>query len=242
MLLNTSAAADASREFLGIECPHPHALRSLEARTGGRTGISFDGAQVREFVSLIGLPLMVLSIDSTKQRASPEARTCTTVDEVVAAARAWNKEKRNLYWLPNDTALTGKKPAKIDMTAARYAWADCDPDIKQHGSYEAARNHLLTTHAAKLAPSASFVIDSGNGLQAFFKLATPLSLAGGFACDRRSESDTRWRRRSEMRNDSCSAELFGACCRWHRWAVSGASKGARRASADAPGAARFRKG
>ncbi|WP_165987997.1 hypothetical protein [Caballeronia sp. SBC1] len=61
-------------------------------------------------------------------------------------------------------------------------------------------------------------------------------------CERRSESDTGWRRRSEMRNDSCSAELFGACCRRHRWAVSGASKGARRASADAPGAARFRKG
>jgi hypothetical protein len=31
-------------------------------------------------------------------------------------------------------------------------------------------------------------------------------------CGRRSESDTRWRRRSEMRNDSCSAGQSGACC------------------------------
>lgn len=136
--------------------------------------------QVREFVSLVGLPFMVLRIDSTKSHAIPEARTCTTADEVVAVVREWNPKKRNLYWLPNDTAVTGKKPAKIDMTAARYAWADCDPDIERHGSYEAARNHLLTTHAARLAPIASVLIDSGNGVQAFFKLDAPLSLAGGY--------------------------------------------------------------
>jgi hypothetical protein len=142
---------------------------------------SFDEAEVREFVSLIGLPFMVLCIDSTKSHAAPRARTCATADEVVATVQEFNAKRYNVYWLPNETVLTDKKPAKIDMTAARYLWADCDPDIKQHGSYEAARNHLLTTHAAKLALSASFLIDSGNGLQAFFKLATPLSFAEGFA-------------------------------------------------------------
>ena len=50
------------------------------------------------------------------------------------------------------------------------------------------------------------------------------------------------RRRSETRNDSGSAELFSACCRRHRWLAPGASEGARRASADAPGAACFRRG
>ncbi len=65
------------------------------------------------------------------------------------------------------------------MTVARFAWADCDPDIRRFGSYDAARAHLTGTHAARLEPVASFVIDSGNGLQAFFRLVQPVELPAG---------------------------------------------------------------
>ncbi|MEX3784902.1 DUF5906 domain-containing protein [Paraburkholderia sp. BR14374] len=136
-----------------------------------RVGLSADEVQIREFVSLIGLPLLVLGIDSTDAGRPLVACTCDTADEVVSHACEWNAKRRNIYWLPNRATVRDKKPSKHEIAAARYVWADCDPDIRAYGSYRAARNHLLTTCAAKLAPVASFVIDSGNGLQAFFELA-----------------------------------------------------------------------
>jgi Protein of unknown function (DUF3631) len=142
-----------------------------------------DDAVIRHFVSLarpLGGQLMLLHISD--QGSPPQARTFLVPAETIALiewARHHNAEHRNIYWLPNDTALTGKKPAKNNMTEARYAWVDCDPDIDGFGSYDAARAHLTGVHFNKLAPIASFVIDSGNGLQAFFRLPEPVSLPDG---------------------------------------------------------------
>ncbi|SOE81320.1 hypothetical protein SAMN05446927_4598 [Caballeronia arationis] len=186
-------AADASHDFPGPICSSetggPEALADgsvtgerlhsvagvVDRAADGKVDMSFDEAQVRVFVSLIGLPCMVLRIDAT-QPSAPHARTCATIDEVVASVREWNPKKWNIYWLPNVATVVDKKPTKQNIVTARHVWADCDPDIKQHSTYEAARQHLLTTHADKLAPIASFVIDSGNGLQAFFKLTEQLPL------------------------------------------------------------------
>ncbi len=61
-------------------------------------------------------------------------------------------------------------------------------------------------------------------------------------CGRRSESDARWRRRSEIRNDLVLQNGLLTTSRGADKQVSGASEGARRASADSPGAARFLRG
>jgi predicted P-loop ATPase len=92
-----------------------------------------------------------------------------------------NASKRNLYWLPNETALRNKKPTKEHMTRALFAWADCDPDIAKYGSYGEARGHLLNQHAPYLQRIATFVVDSGNGLQALFRLDEPLELPEGLS-------------------------------------------------------------
>ncbi|SAL49955.1 hypothetical protein AWB67_02289 [Caballeronia terrestris] len=193
--LNSTAAADALRELADTDCPREvsvleapteapmtrecfgHVAGPVDRVALAGAGMSFDEAEVRKFVALVGLPLMLLGIDSITPPAL-QARTCTTADEVVAAVREWNPKKWNIYWLPNVAIIGDKKPGKQDVMTARYVWADCDPNIKQHGSFEAARDHLLTTHAAKLAPIASLLIDSGNGLQAFFKLDAPFPLFG----------------------------------------------------------------
>jgi energy-coupling factor transporter ATP-binding protein EcfA2 len=113
------------------------------------------------------------------QGGAPQARTFfmpTETDALAEWVSQHNAERRNIYWQPNDTAQRNSKPGKADMTAARLAWADCDPDIDRFGSYDAARAHLTGEHAATLRPVASFVIDSGNGLQAFFRLPEPVAL------------------------------------------------------------------
>jgi hypothetical protein len=141
---------------------------------------SVDEQEVCDFVHMIGLPFTVLAIDPQRSNSRPVARTCAHADEVVAFIRSRNPDGQNIYWLPNEASVQDKKPARDDIAFAHFAWADCDPDIKKHGSYEAARRHLLTQHAPMLeSAGASFVIDSGNGLQPFFRLAKPMSLAHG---------------------------------------------------------------
>jgi|GEM_PF-5173690 len=140
-------------------------------------GYGCDEQMIREFISLIGLPIMLLSIDSTHSGAAPVARTCESVEHAVRVACEWNAKRRNIYWLPNVSTVRDQKPSKQNIESARYFWVDCDPKISDHGSYQAARQHLLTTHAGKLERIASFLIDSGNGVQAFFKLDQPFPLA-----------------------------------------------------------------
>ncbi|TAM08291.1 MAG: hypothetical protein EPN70_00690 [Paraburkholderia sp.] len=135
---------------------------------------------LRQFIQLArpsGGALTLLHIAAAG--GAPQARTFDVpaeLDALIEYARQHNAARSNIYWLPNAAACRDRKPAKGDMTAARFAWADCDPDIKRFGSYDAARVHLTGTHAAQLEPVASFVIDSGNGLQAFFRLAQPVAL------------------------------------------------------------------
>jgi hypothetical protein len=140
-------------------------------------GYGFDEQVTRHFISLIDLPIMLLSIDSTVDSAAPIARTCETIEQAVRITHVWNAKRCNVYWLPNVSVVDDKKPRKQDIVSARYFWVDCDPDVGAHGSYQAAREHLLSTHAAKLESTASFVIDSGNGVQAFWKLDEPFLLS-----------------------------------------------------------------
>lgn len=126
------------------------------------------------------------------QGGSPKSRTFVVPeynDALIEWIQEHNAARRNIYWLPNDTELSDRKPAKVDMTAARFAWADCDPDVKRFGSHAPARAYLTGEHADRLAAIASFVIDSGNGIQPFFRLSEPVALLDGFgAYEREAEA------------------------------------------------------
>lgn len=143
-----------------------------------------DEREIRRFVSYTAEWSHVLNVLYLPAAGgAPCVSKTFAVDDasaIVSYIRKHNAEQKNIYWLPNFTKVS-KKPAKTDMVAALFAWADCDPDIRRFGSYAAAREHLTGAHAETLKPLASLLIDSGNGLQAFFRLSEPLSLAQGFS-------------------------------------------------------------
>lgn len=95
------------------------------------------------------------------------------------AAADWivreNAKGYNLYWTVNIVrGRLGKKPSKQDMDAARYVHVDLDAP-KDGGVFD--RPKMLADLEAMRHPP-SFVLDSGGGLQAFWRLD---ELAGNLA-------------------------------------------------------------
>lgn len=97
-------------------------------------------------------------------------------DDVLEAtdwALAESVAGRNVYWTTNRVAeYCNKKPGKADIVSARFAHIDIDPP-KAGGALD-----KLQTQAellSLLAPP-TLIIDSGGGLQAFWRLAGPASV------------------------------------------------------------------
>jgi P4 family phage/plasmid primase-like protien len=87
------------------------------------------------------------------------------------AASSWivseNAKGYNVYWTVNIVRKhLGKKPKKEDMQAARFVHVDLDAP-KDGGSFD--RKSLVDTMLDMRSPP-SFVLDSGGGLQAFWRL------------------------------------------------------------------------
>jgi hypothetical protein len=123
--------------------------------------------------------LLLVCIDP-KQIREPQGRTFSLPDQLEAAV-AWAVERNEagwgMYFTPNAAnAVVHKKAAKGDMTAGVMMWTDADPDILLHRGYDGARAHLLRRLYPELEASASLIIDSGNGLQAFWRLTHPVDL------------------------------------------------------------------
>ena len=88
------------------------------------------------------------------------------VEAAVKWAAAENGEGRNVYWTVNKVQRgVDKKSSKSDMTAARFAHLDIDPP-KDGSEWDraAALARLQQT------PQPSMIINSGNGVQAFWRL------------------------------------------------------------------------
>ena len=103
------------------------------------------------------------------------------LDELVGWVMHMNATHgRNVYFTVNDTLQTLKKASKAEMLRAVAYWSDCDPQVFKFKGYERAREHLLLNLLPKLKATASYIIDSGNGLSPFFTLQQPLELDGDF--------------------------------------------------------------
>lgn len=92
-----------------------------------------------------------------------------------AGAAAWiqqhNADQRNIYWQPNRVrpGLTSKASAE-DITAVRFFQVDIDPP-KDGGAFDTA----AVVNGLKALPAApSFIIHSGGGVQAFWRLSEPV--------------------------------------------------------------------
>ena len=89
-------------------------------------------------------------------------------------AVAESEAGHNVYWTVNRVVENcNKKPGKADIVGARYTHVDIDPP-KTGGALD-----KLQTQAELLSLShpPTLIIDSGGGLQAFWRLAGPASIA-----------------------------------------------------------------
>lgn len=109
----------------------------------------------------------------------PDGGRCTGkwFGDDATAATEWalraTEKGHNVYWTVNLVSEgCNKKPSKEDILAARFLHVDIDPP-KGGGSFD-----KLMTQATLVALSVppSLIIDSGNGLQAFWRLANTYSL------------------------------------------------------------------
>lgn len=147
--------------------------------------LTIDEAEIRQFVALARptrAALQVLYIPAAG--GAPKGQTFVVpdaTDALIEYVREHNALERNMYWMPNGAAKAlDKKAAKADMAKAHFCWQDRDPDktLTRAGRYSEERARLLA-EAAALAIDATFVIDSGNGIQPFYRLAEPLDISGG---------------------------------------------------------------
>lgn len=91
----------------------------------------------------------------------------TSVDAALDYAAARNAEGMNVYWTVNAiTPGTHKKPSKANIIGARFVHVDIDPP-KTGGKFD--KPVILEALEGMSCPP-SFVLDSGGGLQAFWRL------------------------------------------------------------------------
>jgi len=94
----------------------------------------------------------------------------TDIDAALEGAAKANADGFNIYWTVNIVRPgLNKKPSKADITHARFIHVDIDPP-KSGGAFHKGE---ITAAILAIDHPPSFVIDSGGGLQAFWRLDDP---------------------------------------------------------------------
>jgi hypothetical protein len=108
----------------------------------------------------------------------PDGKITTITARNTDEARQFIRDrdgKENLYFSANPTRRAmSKKAAKADIAAIEYLFGDLDPKDKETPENAKVR-YLAALDAYSLAPTA--IIDSGNGIQALWRLQEPIKLA-----------------------------------------------------------------
>lgn len=128
------------------------------------TAINLDAAR-RLFVQLNQIHLVALDPENARHpRGHDFGRD---IGKALVWAAQQNADGFNVYWTVNRTRpRVNKKTRKSDIAAARFAHVDIDPP--KDGSPFDAEAVLTALKDCRLPPS--FVINSGNGFQAFWRL------------------------------------------------------------------------
>jgi hypothetical protein len=134
---------------------------------------------VSEFLAFLQPDSRFLLVAIHPNTGDITAESFTDYPQAKAWALDWNGKGRNCYYTVNLAKPMDKKASKRDIKSARAFWADADPDVKTHGSYLAAREHLLNGPLSEMrAANPTIIVDSGNGLQPLFLLKHPVGLNG----------------------------------------------------------------
>lgn len=103
-------------------------------------------------------------------------QTFTCPDRAATWAEAQNGQGRNLYFHVNPTkGPMTKKAAKTDISALEYLHVDLDP---RNGEDRDTERERILGRLTGFSPEPTFILDSGNGYQAFWRLKTPEPLGG----------------------------------------------------------------
>lgn len=94
----------------------------------------------------------------------------TDIERALDNAAKANENGFNIYWTVNIVRPgLNRKPAKADITHARFVHVDIDPP-KTGGAFD---KRQITSALLDIDAPPSFIIDSGGGLQAFWRLDGP---------------------------------------------------------------------
>jgi hypothetical protein len=115
----------------------------------------------------------------------PDGKTLTAKFTDYAGAERWALEQnaagKNVYFSVNSTTQPIKsKATKADIARVEFFHVDLDPRAGEDfaAERERIRKRLNGSLAADGIPSPSLVIDSGGGMQAFWRLADPIEIKG----------------------------------------------------------------
>jgi len=136
-------------------------------------------AEVTEFCKLFrpSGPWVVTRIDS--RGPGIDTALFTKLDELAKYVTKWNTEKWNCYFSVNST-LPGidfaqvKKLKREHIASLDYLHVDVDPV----GTDLAKERERIRALLEKLDPAPTFIIDSGGGYQALWRLRTPVPIGG----------------------------------------------------------------
>lgn len=112
-----------------------------------------------------------------REGGAPLQRTFDEVEELHAFVAEWNGA-RNLYFSVNPLRSSlGKKAKKRDVAAGCYLHVDIDPRVNEPLAAEQQRiEELLTTKLPPGVPPPTFIIFTGGGFSAFWRLASPVQM------------------------------------------------------------------
>jgi hypothetical protein len=134
-----------------------------------------------DFLRRRGFPIQIVTIDPDLPSGSPgkmDARIFQTEEPAQKWIAAQNSQKRNAYFTVNElrpSAVFNRKAAKADIQAMTWAHVDIDP-ISGETPRQAKERALADLRKFTLRPSV--VIDSGGGVQAFWRLKEPVVING----------------------------------------------------------------
>ena len=112
----------------------------------------------------------LVAIHPDRKNAIPIGKDfATDIDAAINWSITQNANGWNIYWTVN-RVLDGlhKKPTKADIVGTRFVHVDIDPPKGNQAVFDKG---AVALELALLDTAPSFVIDSGNGLQAFWRLA-----------------------------------------------------------------------
>ncbi|SED73778.1 AAA domain-containing protein [Rhizobiales bacterium GAS191] len=151
---------------------------NITASAGGTQGPEVNKAYVNveaiEFLLKLRPPPWILFTIAS------DGQFTTGVAHSIAEADIWvtrNKPTHNLYFQLNPTRPIRKKPEKDDITAVEFFHTDLDPVGNE--APDIAKARYLKLFDSGEAPVPTFLIDTGNGLQALWRRAVAPPLGEG---------------------------------------------------------------